>query len=49
MGGIAEFAHLGPVTTTPEQREAARAFVARQALDDNDKARLLAALGLEAS
>ena len=36
-------------TTTPAQRQAASANVARRALDSEDQARLLAMLGLEAA
>jgi hypothetical protein len=49
MGGIQTFNHLGPVTTTPEQRDAVRRFIARHAHDLDDEAELLQALGLEAS
>jgi hypothetical protein len=49
MGGIQTSSSLTHVTTTPEQRDAVRRFVARHAHDLDDEAELLQALGLEAS
>lgn len=47
-GAITEdrLADLGPVIRTPEEDAAAATYVARVACDEDDRAELLAALGL---